>query len=344
MSRFSQIFSPPIEVDIHSNDSTNRPRSTVSKPQKRHSMSNMLHTLLSPKTKKTGASPTRIRSFSMRSSWSLSTAPNAEAHKPIVLHPPFAGHATSIDSLPSHKQRAAMRDSAFSLSIASSDSGFYTACHSLTRSTRSSTASSTSEVVTVVLSEAQLRKLRSLVRRATRGVKKQEWLTQGLSMNLAVMLARKEASVELNRRMAPQWKVQMRDLCLALRTLVGRTFMRKAVFTQRSLQVLQGLEELMGGMKEGENLLDVDGLLSSLVTLKDDLSAQEAFDGALGQGIAGPCGEKRFRGSEGERVVLERFLGFLDGRLKGLGECYGRTRGRVEEIEGLVGGLKIVEG
>ena len=87
--------------------------------------------------------------------------------------------------------------------------------------------------------------------------------------------------------------------------------------------------------------LDVEGLLGSLQMLTEDLDVQASLDGALRGGIVGPCEDTRLPSSENERIAMERFVVFVDGRLGRLRECYGATKGMVEGLAMRIANMKI---
>lgn len=126
----------------------------------------------------------------------------------------------------------------------------------------------------------------------------------------------------------------------------GRTFLRKALFLQRSLGLVAQLSELVsragvieiGEGKDGEVEVELDGDMEEvLATLREDLKTQRQLDEGLRKGVLGACGERRWGGSENERIMVRRFVLFVEGRLGVLEGCYERVGGVVEGIGSVVG-------
>jgi len=130
-----------------------------------------------------------------------------------------------------------------------------------------------------------------------------------------------------------------------LRKLVGRMFMRKMVFTQRSMQLVQTIAKQLAQIERkegGETKLDIDGILASTAILKENLSSQATFDMDLRNHVVPPCEDIRFPATDAERAGLKRFVAFLDERLARLETSYDRTTSLAEEIEGILKGLQLI--
>lgn len=140
--------------------------------------------------------------------------------------------------------------------------------------------------------------------------------------------------------------------------------MKKAVFAQRSEGLVKGIgESLMPASAEflkslvaskGPYLMEVideermvqihiemELLMASLATLKEDLLIQATLDAALREGIVSPCQDARFSTCRSECVDMARFVVFVDKRLGLLGQCYARLGKFVGGIEELARDLKV---
>jgi hypothetical protein len=176
-------------------------------------------------------------------------------------------------------------------------------------------------------------------------------------------MAKKEWCIE-HGRLGEERKREWRHLLGGLRRCVGKAFLKKAVFAQRSEELVRGIgESLMPASaeylklvvaSEGSHLMEVnDGegmvqihvevevLMASLATLKEDLLIQATLDAALRGGIVSPCQDARFSTCRSERVDMARFVVFVDKRLSLLEEGYARIGKVVGGIEELIGGLKV---
>lgn len=154
-------------------------------------------------------------------------------------------------------------------------------------------------------------------------------------------------------------KREWRDLMSGLGVLVGKAFLKKAVFTHRSEGLAKGFEEALkggtpaveraaensGNMAVGTNQtsiqirLDTVLLLSTLTTLKEDIFMQGNIDAALRIGVVGPCQDPNLPACENERVDMARFVVFVASRLGLLKQCYTRLREVLVEIEDVTRGL-----
>lgn len=164
-------------------------------------------------------------------------------------------------------------------------------------------------------------------------------------------MGRKERTVELNRRLKTDARREMLGLMHGLRGLVGQCFLRKAVFMERSCQIariLLGGEQIVdlrqhGDDKEGlvEVRLNVDTILANLNLLKDDLTVQRGLDTALRGGIGAPCEDLRLPATENERIVMRRFVVFVDLHLARLETFYAQMGSLIESLENLLTELKV---
>jgi hypothetical protein len=120
----------------------------------------------------------------------------------------------------------------------------------------------------------------------------------------------------------------------------GRVFLRKAVFLQRSWGVVAQLEENLMPPHHNTNLKDRDsaagpssemetGIEISPETIRDfigmlhaDLGNQKVLDGLLSQIVCGPEVERWGVKSVNERIMIKRFVQFVEGRLALLDGVY----------------------
>lgn len=340
MSRFSRIFTPADEEFVNHPLTTNK--------QKRR-IRQMLLRFFSSKAK-TQARPEirlrdRARTMSMLSVWSTKDTPSADQPESVVVSPPSLPVVTDIFRFSvtcPEEEDDFRRDSKFSSFASLQDS-----CFSTTSDTPSSVFSvpSTESPTTVVLGDKELAKLQSLTRRATRSLNEQESLISAFSGNLASCLTYKENQVCFNLRLSIEWRVQITEICQMLRKLVGRMFVQKMVFTQRSMQLVQNITEQLAQVErndEGATKLDIHGILTHIATLKENLASQATLDTDLRNYVAPPCDDTRLPATDAERAGLKRFVAFMDERLARLGTSYDRTTSLVEGIEETLKGLQAI--
>ena len=94
--------------------------------------------------------------------------------------------------------------------------------------------------------EEQYLVLLHLTRKVERSLRKQERLTANFSTNLAHLFARKEKTIDLNKKLSKECRKMLIGMMAGLRELVGRTFLKKAVFTHRSLELVRDLMVMLG--------------------------------------------------------------------------------------------------
>jgi len=332
------MFTPSIEDGVMHSSTTNK--------QKR-SFRQMVLKFFSPITK-TQPRPEhrlrdRARTMSMLSVWSTKdTTPIDGPDSTVVAPPPsiplFVDTFTFNVTCPEEEDDYFRRDSKHSSFASLQDS-----CFSTSSDTLSSVSSvSSSELPTpVILDSKALLKLQSLARRVTRSLKEQEYLTSALSGNLAMCMAHKENSVCFNLRLSIEWRVQITEICQMLRKLVGRMFMQKMVFTQRSIHLAQTITEQLAKVEtndQGVPKLEIERLLSGLAALKENVIAQSTFDMDLRNHVAPPCQDSRLPATDAERAGLNRFVAFMDERLTRMGTSYDRTTSLIKNMEGIVKG------
>jgi len=79
-----------------------------------------------------------------------------------------------------------------------------------------------------------------------------------------------------------------------------------------------------------------DTVFDLLHLLKEDLKTQKELDDRLRNMLLKESEERRWGGSPGERSLVRKFVGFVEGRCARLGAVYGRVQSVVGECEGVV--------
>jgi len=113
-------------------------------------------------------------------------------------------------------------------------------------STLSSAISFTSlphELTSITASQCAI--LLHLTRKVSRSLQNQERLTANFSSNLAFLFARKERLIDANPRLSRDLRRVLLQMMRGLRELVGRSFLKKAAFLQRSLQLVHDLTDTL---------------------------------------------------------------------------------------------------
>jgi hypothetical protein len=147
------------------------------------------------------------------------------------------------------------------------------------------------------------------------------------------------------RRLRPDEKTALTAALFRLKESSGRTFLRKAVFLQRSQEVAAQIYDILKKSqaasgasisKEPSTLIEVEDKIFDLLGLiGEDLKAQRKLDNALTRRILGAATEKRWVGSTGEKTILRRFGRFVEGRMRILDACYGKVEGVMGRMEGV---------
>ncbi|KAE9376370.1 hypothetical protein N431DRAFT_400542 [Stipitochalara longipes BDJ] len=201
---------------------------------------------------------------------------------------------------------------------------------------------------TIKITPSGLHALERGIRRICRGLQHQERLTSHLSNNLVFLFTRKEAQISMLKRMRADDKSHLVSCLSRIKDSAGRTFLRKAVFLQRSQELVTQISEILVKAKfelDGEGIdgreveveVEVeDTLFDLLALLREDLKTQRELDERLRNMLVSESREKRWGGSPGERSLLRKFVGFVEGRIGALGNAY-------ENVEGLVRGCEGVE-
>jgi hypothetical protein len=170
-----------------------------------------------------------------------------------------------------------------------------------------------------------------------------------LSNNLVFLFSRKEKQIGMLKRLRSEDKTSLTSALVRIKESTGRTFLRKAVFLQRSQELVAQLSALSrskpsppedpvaetataaeSGMLEVE-----DNIFDLLALLKEDLKTQRELDRHLHDTLLEAAREKKWAGSPGERSLMRKFVGFVEGRMGALGVTYGKLEGLVGRMEGV---------
>ena len=152
------------------------------------------------------------------------------------------------------------------------------------------------------------------------------------------------------KRLRSEDKTSLTSALVRIKESTGRTFLRKAVFLQRSQELVAQLSALLSRSKpsppedpEAETataaesgMLEVeDNIFDLLALLKEDLKTQRELDRHLHDTLLEAAREKKWAGSAGERSLMRKFVGFVEGRMGALGTTYGKLEGLVGRMEGV---------
>lgn len=94
------------------------------------------------------------------------------------------------------------------------------------------------------------------------------------------------------------------------------------------------------GTEKREYQLTLRQLRTAMQTLKADLTGHSHLDPALRNGVVKPANERKYPTSENEMVAMKRFVRFVDGRVKKLGEGYWEMGRWVRSLESWVDDLE----
>ncbi|KAK0104808.1 hypothetical protein ONS95_005076 [Cadophora gregata] len=215
----------------------------------------------------------------------------------------------------------------------------------------SATTVSTALNAHISLSRSEFTRLQSLLRRAHRRLKQQEFLASNLANNLLFIFARKELQIQNLRRFRKSEQANMMSTIFRTKEHCGRLFLRKAAFLQHSFASLDKLrkavqeaeKEAVDAIPEactsrwaGEGIrfvVEREVLGDWVAEMERDLGLQRGLDGDLRKGVKERAGEKRWVGNVSEGTMMIRFVGFLEGRLGALEGCYGRIGEVLKGIE-----------
>ena len=88
---------------------------------------------------------------------------------------------------------------------------------------------------------------------------------------------------------------------------------------------------------EGEGRVEVEDTVFDLLHLiKEDCKTQRELDDRLKGMLIKESSERRWAGSPGERSLMRKFVGFVDGRCGRMGDVYGKVENVIESGEGVV--------
>jgi hypothetical protein len=163
------------------------------------------------------------------------------------------------------------------------------------------------------------------------------------------LFGRKEKQIGMLKRLRSEEKISLTSTLLRIKESTGRTFLRKAVFLQRSQELVAQLSAILSRSKppspsedpETEagaesGMVEVeDNIFDLLALLKEDLKTQRELDRHLHDTLLDAAREKKWAGSPGERSLMRKFVGFVEGRMGALGTTYGRLEGLVGKMEGV---------
>jgi hypothetical protein len=181
-------------------------------------------------------------------------------------------------------------------------------------------------------------------------LKKQEYLTTHLSNNLVFLFGRKERQIERWKRVKKEDREVLLGAVFRVKEGAGRVFLRKAVFLQRSCSVLAQLEENLtppnqethsedsaSGSSSGGVEISPETIRDFIGMLHADLGNQKALDVLLRQIVCGPSVETWGIKSVNERIMIKRFVQFVEGRLALLQGVYERLESVGCMMEGCLG-------
>ncbi|KAG4434231.1 hypothetical protein IFR05_010301 [Cadophora sp. M221] len=146
------------------------------------------------------------------------------------------------------KPVSSSRDSKFS-SISSLPS-LKTLNISPTPTTGPSSATSSTPNAHISLPPSDFAHLKSLLRRATRRLKQQEYLTSHLSNNLLHIFARKELHIQSLKRLRKTEQQNMLSAIFRTKEHCGRLFLRKSAFLSHAFACLKKVQEMVDGAAE----------------------------------------------------------------------------------------------
>ena len=150
------------------------------------------------------------------------------------------------------------------------------------------------------------------------------------------------------KRLRSEDKTSLTSALVRIKESTGRTFLRKAVFLQRSQELVAQLSALLSRSKPSppedpeteaaaeSGMVEVeDNIFDLLALLREDLKTQRELDRHLHDTLLEAAREKNWAGSPGERSLMRKFVGFVEGRMGALGVTYGKLEGLVGRMEGV---------
>jgi hypothetical protein len=162
------------------------------------------------------------------------------------------------------------------------------------------------------------------------------------------LFGRKEKQIYTLRRLRHEEKAGLAASLFRIKESAGRTFLRKAVFLQRSQELVARLSSILseseakvkseGSLPSGtDGAVEVeDNIFDLLSLLKEDLKTQRELDQRLKDALLEAAKEGRWAGSPGEKSLIRKFAGFVEGRVGALAAVYTRVEevvATMEEVE-----------
>jgi hypothetical protein len=162
------------------------------------------------------------------------------------------------------------------------------------------------------------------------------------------LFGRKEKQIAMLKRLRSEDKTSLTSALVRIKESTGRTFLRKAVFLQRSQELVAQLSALLSRSKPSppedpeteaaaeSGMVELeDNIFDLLTLLREDLKTQRELDRHLHDTLLEAAREKKWAGSPGERSLMRKFVGFVEGRMGALGVTYGKLEGLVGRMEGV---------
>ncbi|EKD13214.1 uncharacterized protein L3040_003018 [Drepanopeziza brunnea f. sp. 'multigermtubi'] len=291
--------------------------------------------------------------------------PTSQPPKPSIESQPMAGPVTippPTSDLPTYTQKdilykgkgkplASSRDSKFS-SISSLPSGFSVNPPSPTLSSVTTTSTSPATAYTT-LNPHEFAHLNSLVRRCARRLHQQDLLASNLANNLLHIFTSKEAQLHAQKHLRRSEQQHMLQTLFRVREHCGRLFLRKAAFSQHAFSVLERLKkvsteserdakaripEACTSWQASEGLRFVvcrEAVGDFVKEMARDRQFQTGLDGDIQNSILECAREGRWvaGGGVGEKVMMGRFVGFVEARGRKLEEYYDILEVLVKQVE-----------
>ncbi|KAI9050792.1 hypothetical protein LZ554_004911 [Drepanopeziza brunnea f. sp. 'monogermtubi'] len=265
---------------------------------------------------------------------------------PVTVSPPAS-------DLPTHTQKdifykgkgkplASSRDSKFS-SISSLPSAFSVNPPSPTLSSVTTTSTSTSPATAyTTLNPHEFAHLNSLLRRCARRLHQQDLLANNLANNLLHIFISKEAQLHAQKHLRRSEQQHMLQTLFRVRDHCGRLFLRKAAFSQHAFSVLERLKKVLMESERDAKAQIPDACTSwqaseglRFVVCREavgdfvkemarDMQFQKGLDGDIRNSILDCAREGRWvaGGGVGDKIMMGRFVGFIEARGRNLEECY----------------------
>jgi hypothetical protein len=112
----------------------------------------------------------------------------------------------------------------------------------------------------VAITAEQKSILLHLIRKVNRSLQHQKRITTTFSINLAHLLVQKEKILDKNKKLTRESRNMLKKIMVCLRGLVGRTFLKKAVFMERSLQLSNEMAAMLATPSPDLPAAEIGGL------------------------------------------------------------------------------------